>query len=536
MNRFVTKILGVEKEIEEDCLGLYISPTDIFIAQTTRKNNNTVIEGLIRVAVPPFDKSILKPLDLNENFFTNSEIWLTPLKNIMEKKKWKTKRVVVSLSSSFSILRHFVMPDIERKYWKQSIPLQARKYIHYPFEKGSYSYYVYNVETAITKQKKLGVVFAMTGKKIVDSIKDGLKNIGYEAIAIELSAFSVERAYHAMDKEAVEGKGRIYSFFGVDTAELLFVNGNVPLLLRGLDISGPLPIERRRLEISNYTDFISKQLERDPFEEAVIMGHNTYEWTHVLEADARKPVRFWNMKEGLGIEPKTIGEVSAIGACSKFIDDTLPDVDVSGKKRINKQEVSAVLTMWKIAIFAVICFIGLNIWGKYQVIQVNEALKKAQQSAIHNVDFAGMDAGSILSLSESMERKITEYNKVLNSFTFTPVFEALAKITPPEIWISKFTYREPYSIKDGAQPPNIEMEGYISSPQGEWKYDIDLGNKFKDLIASAPAFAPMCKAGPGNKGVEISFPVETNVSGGGGIESKGTRFILRCQNQAGARR
>ncbi|MGB2579071.1 Tfp pilus assembly PilM family ATPase [Elusimicrobium simillimum] len=282
MSKLIKKILGTEQEKVADCLGLYIGPTDMYLSQTTKKSNGINIEGLIRVPVPAMDKSLLKPLDLNEGFFTSPDNWLAPLKKAMEKKKWKTNKVVVSLSSNFSILRHFVMPAVERKYWKQSIPLQARKYIHYPFEKGQYSYYIYDLETAVTKQKKLGVVFAMTGKKIVETIVEGLKSMGYEVLAIELSSFSVTRAFASLDKEAVAGEGRIYSFFGAENSELVFVNNNVPLLLRDLDLSSPLPIERRRLEIGNYTDFISKQLEKDPFEEVVLMGQNIDEWTPVL--------------------------------------------------------------------------------------------------------------------------------------------------------------------------------------------------------------------------------------------------------------
>ena len=32
------------------------------------------------------------------------------------------------------------MPDTPRRFWKSAVPLQARKYIHYPFERAVYDY------------------------------------------------------------------------------------------------------------------------------------------------------------------------------------------------------------------------------------------------------------------------------------------------------------------------------------------------------------------------------------------------------------
>ena len=110
----------------------------------------------------------------------------------------------------------------------------------------------------------------------------------------------------------------IYSFFGKERASFVFLNGMVPILGRDVEIAGAIPAERRRFEITNSTEFIAKQLERDPFEEAVIMGYHPEQWRAALEADARKPVRLWDLKEVVGIETKSVGEMAAIGASGKL--------------------------------------------------------------------------------------------------------------------------------------------------------------------------------------------------------------------------
>ncbi|WP_424244079.1 hypothetical protein Dip510_001270 [Elusimicrobium posterum] len=484
------------------------------------------MEGLVRIPVPPLDRNLLRPLDLNEGLFTNPEYWLNPIKAVLTKKKWKTNKVVVSLAPSFSVLRHFVMPELARKYWKQSIPLQARKYIHYPFEKGKYSFHVYPVETQITKQKKLGVVFAMTSSNIVSAINSGFSSIGYDVLGIELSSFSSARTYNMTDKEAVDGKGRVYTFFSQDTAELLFFSDNVPVLLRDLDISGPLPIERRRLEISNYIDFISKQLEKDPFEEVVLSGQNMDEWRPVLEADAKKPVRSWTMKEGLGFEPKNMGEICAIGACSKFVYTVLPDIDLSGKKRVTDTEVSALMTMWLVVLVAVLGFVGLNVMGKMDVQKAQESLRKEKRNVVTVEDLKGMSASDISSLADSVQSKKGTYDKIFNAYAATPLMLALSKVVNENIWVTKFSYKQDYTAKNSYGDPSLEIEGYVLSPSKEFRDDLEIGKQFRTDISDDPVFAKICKSKASSKGAVIDFPYENNSAQ---ASSKGTRFILKCQ-------
>ncbi|MCL2888103.1 MAG: hypothetical protein FWF35_02165 [Elusimicrobia bacterium] len=536
MNRLLSQILGVEQERVTDCLGLYISPTDMFLAQTVKKGSSLKIEGLIRIPVPPIDKNLLKPLDLNEAFFAKPENWLEPLNNAISKKKWRTKKIIVSLSPSFSILRHFVMPMVERKFWKQSIPLQARKYIHYPFEKSQTSYYPYIFETAVTKQKRIGVIFGLTSNVIRDAIVSGLRSIGFDVLAVEISAFSAARAYASLDKEAVAGKSRVYTFFGAETADFIFINNNLPVLARDMDISGPLPIERRRLEMSNYIDFVSKQTEKDTFEEVVITGQNVDEWRPVVEADARKPVRNFNTMESLGFESKNVGEISAIGACSKFVDESLPNVDVSGKDRKTNTEINAILTAWKLAVLAVIIVVGMNIMSKLDAVKIAAELKKEKASAVVIADFAGMTSDKVIALSDAVEAKKKEYENMVNTYTVTPVLAALADITPPEIYISKFTYRDPFDSKKGFTAPYLEIEGYINSLKGDWKSDIDMGAQFKDKVAGNAVLAPICKPDP-KIDPQIDFPIETSAVGATDAGTKkGTRFIIKCDRNAGGKK
>ena len=104
----VETLIGQNMKAHPDCLGLYIGLNEMYIAQTAQKDGGVVLESLLRVPVSNVDQTQLKPLDLNEAYF-QMDNWLEALTKVASKKHWKTNKVVVSLSSSFCLLRHFVI-------------------------------------------------------------------------------------------------------------------------------------------------------------------------------------------------------------------------------------------------------------------------------------------------------------------------------------------------------------------------------------------------------------------------------------------
>ncbi len=527
-------LIGQNMNAHPDCLGLYIGIDEIYVAQSAKKDGGTVLESLVRVPINAVDRTGLKPLDLNETFFSMDN-WLEALGKVTSKKKWKTNRVVVSLAPAFCLLRHFVIPAaIERKMWKSSIPLQARKYIHFPFEKAEYAYHVYEFETAATKQKRLGVVFALTTKLIIERLQKGLKSVGLELVSVEPSSLSLGRAFNDSDKEAVGDGGRIYSFFGKDMANFVFLNENAPVLLREVEISGSLPAERRRFEITNCTEFIAKQLEKDPFEEAVIVGTDVEQWIPALEADSKKPVRKWNLSEIYGIETKSAGEISAIGASIKFYDHKAPDLDFTKGTRLSEYEFNASLTAWKVAVVLIILILLMIGKGYMNVQNKAKELQRTKASQQRTVaDFNGLTASQIQSNLSRMKTQnnnlqaMTRYDN-----TITPLIMEIVDAIPQQVWITKLEYGDPFPTK-GSEARSVTIEGSIKSG-GDGQADLAMGNQFRDALASQPIMQKIC----GNTAsIRFTSVAGTASSGnnqpGGASAEKETRFVFTCAKEGG---
>ncbi len=529
-------LIGQNMNAHPDCLGLYIGIDEIYVAQSAKKDGGTVLESLVRVPINAVDRTGLKPLDLNETFFSMDN-WLESLGKVTSKKKWKTNRVVVSLAPAFCLLRHFVIPAaIERKMWKSSIPLQARKYIHFPFEKAEYAYHVYEFETAATKQKRLGVVFALTTKLIIERLQKGLKSVGLDLVSVEPSSLSLGRAFNDSDKEAVGDGGRIYSFFGKDMANFVFLNENAPVLLREVEISGSLPAERRRFEITNCTEFIAKQLEKDPFEEAVIVGTDIEQWVPALEADSKKPVRKWNLTEVYGIETKSAGEIAAIGASIKFYDHKTPDLDFTKGNRLSEYEFNASLTAWKVAAVVVVIFlllIGKGYMGVQDKAKELQRARAAQQRTV--ADFNGLTANQIQSNLNRMKTQnnnlqaMTKYDN-----TITPLVMEVVDSIPQEVWITKLEYGDPFPNK-GSEARSLTIEGSIKSGK-DGQADLDMGNQFRDALSAQPIINKICGNSADIRFVSVAGTASSgnnNMPGGNSGVEQETRFVFTCAKEGG---
>jgi len=538
-------LIGQNMNAHPECLGIYIGIDEMYVSQTAKKDKGTVLESLVRVPIHDVDRTLLKPLDLNETFFSMDN-WLDSLGKVMSKKKWKTNRVVVSLAPAFCLLRHFVIPSaIERKMWKTSIPLQARKYIHFPFEKAEYAYHVYEFETATTKQKRLGVVFALTTKVIIDRLRKGLKSVGLELITVEPSSLSLGRAFNDSDKEAIGTGGRIYSFFGKNMVNFVFLNENAPVLLREMEISGSLPVERRRFELTNCTEFIAKQLEKDPFEEAVITGVDAEQWIPALEADAKKPVRKWNLGEVYGVETKAAGEVAAVGASIKFFDTKTPDLDFTKGKRLSTYEFHACVTAWKVAIVLVIVFLAILAKNYMGLLSEEKELKKAKASQTHVIaDFAGLTTSQI----QSNLSKIKSQNSALEPFTshspITPVLVEIVDTIPKGVWLTQIDYKSPFPSK-GSEGRSLNLQGSIQSGSKDGRADMALGNEFKDALVQQPIIKSICGNNADMRYTNVAGTASSNSNNNSGNRrgagasgsSQETKFTFSCgKSQEGGRR
>lgn len=522
-------LLGIKRFDYRECLGIYISLTDVYVAQITEKSGGIDVDSLIKLPVGEIHPGILKPAELNEGFFSNPKYWLDPIKKIIDSKKWTTKNVVISLAPNFSIHRHFVMQDMPRHFWKQAVPLQARKYIHYPFERGVYDYDVYPFFAPLTKAKRLGVVFSITSSRIVAVLEAGMKNIGLNLVAVETSPMSIYRLFNQTDKESMAGKGAIYANFTQHNGQFVFALNDVPVLLREVEVQRAIG-NRNRLEVNNCTDFISKQLEKNPFEDTTVVSDDGDFWAPVLEGEVKRHVRAWKISEIFGFKVEGFSEMAAIGACLKFLNEKVADIDLYRKNRSSDEEIRGTITLWKLAVIIVALFVS---WGTY--IQVNsmvvsrELKQKESTTKTENIsDFKGLYASQIKDKVAEMTKNAKTLSNLLKPVSYTRKLSSIPDLLPPEMWLTSLVLKYPYSAGTLKEKNALVMEGVASAYEGREK-ELALGNKFRSTMDSAPEMADMCK---GQARISYDFSDAPLMQGQKDFVL-GTKFTLKCEKDVG---
>lgn len=518
------KFSGIKRSDYVECIGIHISLTDVYVAQVTTVAGGMEVNSLIKLPISDVPQENLKPAELNEGFFATTKHWLDPIQKILENRDFNTKNVVISLDPAFCIHRHFVIQNIARAYWKQTIPLQARKYIHYPFEKGVYDFYVYPFNAPLSKTQKLGVVFCMTSAKIISALESGMKKIGLNLVSVECSAISTYRLLTQVDKDNSEQKGIIYANFTSNHGQFLFALNEVPLMSREVEVQKALGA-RNRLEITNCMDFISKQLERNPFEDVAIVSDDGDFWVYIVEGEVKQHVRTSKISEVFGFKVEGFSEMAVLGACLKFVNKKVPDIDFYKSNRSSDEEIGATMFAWLIAGAVSVLIILYILFMQISSVITTVQLKASKKDQKEVTDFQGLYADQIKARVANLKSNTKKLENLLVDPYFTKKLSALPRTLPEDIWLSGVVIDYPYNFDIKKSNATLAIEGVASSISGN-KEELVLGDKFKSNLSSYLDFADLCK-----NTANITYNTDSAIKNRGESFVLGTKFIVKCGNK-----
>lgn len=516
----IEKILGIEKPKYKNCIGIYISLTDIYVAQIMEKSGGIEVDSLVKLALKDIRTDVLRPADLNEGFFATPKQWLEPIKKIIDSKEWLTKDVVISLAPNFSVHRHFVMPDTPRHFWKSAVPLQARKYIHFPFERAVYDFSVRPFDAELTKNRQLEVVFSLTSKIIVGSLETGMRSIGLNLVAIETSPVSVMRLFNQTDKEAQKNVGQIYANFSSYEGQFLFAINNTPVLMREVEVN-PSMGTRNRLEVNNCIDFISKQIEKNVFEDIVVISQTSQmDWAPLLEMETKKNVRKWNIEDIFGFKVSGFAEIAAMGACLKFINTNVPDIDMVKKHRSSNEEIKGTFSVWKVALVILAILLLWGLIGFFSSLRTYSSFQKKSVTKEDGIEeFKNLSASQIKERVSSMKENTKDLTALIVQPKYTTKLSTLPDLMPDEMYLREVQISYPMANKAGRGKNSLIVSGIIHSLDGR-KVELTEGGKFNTKVSNASSMADLCKNN-----------VEWNYSTDEKSLVLGTIFTMKCEKE-----
>ena len=512
-------------------MGIYISPKEISIAQVKiGRDSRLDSEHLIKFSTGFAVKGgMIRPLSLNHEFFSESASWVATFKQAVKSVSWDSTSAVVTLSPQFSILRYFVMPVVDRRFWSKSIPLESKKYIPVSFEEVVYDYNA----VPLAGLNKLGVLFGLTQRKSVEFITNTLKAAGLDLAAVEINPVSLERLLGFTDPKGHDSKG--YVHFSGNTTLMLFSHGGYPVLYRESesDSDGAMS-ERRRLDIKGAVQFVDRYVGGKDYNLIALSGDDAQAWKPAAEKEAAPiPVGVWDSAKACSSKNNDAGALFAIGAALRERVPGKLKLDISGISIAASLEKDIQSYVLNISLVIGGFILLLSLIGQVRLFLVNSRLTALTARVSNVVELDGNDAETIRAKIERLQTDVKTLSAVISEADpLAPKLSIIAEQIPPELWMTDIQYSAPLSVTDmQGGVTELKLTG-ATFLKGELKMrSVDGFAKALKTSAEFKSFtAPLGR-------IDYNTDLETSHSGGGsayGAEAPGPKssgFSVVCASK-----
>ncbi|MDO8805516.1 MAG: hypothetical protein Q7R35_13930 [Elusimicrobiota bacterium] len=466
-------------------LGIYISPREVCIAQVKMgADSRSEPEHLIKFPTDfPVKEGMLRPLSLNNDFFSEKAPWVATFKKAVKGVSWDSSSAVVTLSPQFAILRYFLMPAIERRFWSKSIPLESKKYIPVSFEE-----VVYDFSPVPSKDgKKIGVLFGLTQRKSVEFIAATLKAAGLTLAAVETTPISMERLFGFLDPAEHDSKGYIH--FSGNTTHMLFSHGGYPVLYRETETdSGGTMSERKRLDVKGAMQFVDRYVGGVEYKAVALSGDGVDLWKPVAEKESDPiPVLVWESAKACGLKDNDAAALLAAGAAMRGRSPGPICLDISGISSALILEKQVQAYVWYTALVLGVLMLLLSLIAQVRITFLSTEIAALKATGINVPELDGLSAGTIRTKIDALQTNSRILNGLVTDVDpIAPKLSAIADSIVSDIWLTNITYENPFALSEvqgGTKEMNLKGETYLRGEQRGRLVDV-----FTKALKAAPEF------------------------------------------------
>lgn len=452
----------------DSCIGLYLSPEVLFLAEVKMSGDRPQVLHLVRLPVPGTPESSAKTTrtigTLNTEFLDHQEQVQAILKKAMSDIKWTSKHVMVTLSHHFGILRYFAMPAIDRRFWRTAVPAEAKKYVPIPFATLNCDFQVQDVGVGPDKKPRMGALFGVSHKKNLVNIQRLAKSIGLTVVGTELAPCSVERLWDRVSPTNGDPYAQVH--FDGGHIRILISDGSVPIFFREVFLADDATVlDRRKVDLAGCIDFTRKQIGSPGPKNVRISGRigEMENWRKAFAQDLGREVQIQDTDKLLGLRGGLWGGYAAVGTALRHLAPTPLNLDLSTVGKISDEDRRAATTILAISgiLAGILLLLGLIRFGQYQM--KFRKLASIKSNTMVFEAFSGKTAYEIENMMADMKLKSGALGSIVRQrVTLTRVYEVLAELIPESAWLTDIAYANPISVGRGrGQPRNIIISGRV---------------------------------------------------------------------------
>lgn len=473
------------------CLGLYLSPEVVYVSDTHLQNGIIVVDHLVRIPVPVPEKAPataqLATGTLNTDFLNDNAKLIALIKQSMGSIKWTSKDVVVTLSHHLGLLRYFIMPVIERRFWSSAVPLEAKKYIPIPFEALSHDFQIMPLPPDAANKPRQGALISVTQRKNLANITALMEGLGLNMVGMEVAPCSVLRVWETLDKPRA-GKTHCQVHFDGGSIRILLADKGLPVFFRELFLGKETQLgDLRKIDLSGCINFAQKQLGVGQVGQAFVSGGipNLAEWQDAFSKEIGVAAAVQDTPQRLGIKGGDWGGYAAIGASLRQLAPTSITLDLGQIGKISEDERRTARDILIASAALALFFMVAGTCRSLSYHRRARELAKYKQDAGVEAILVGKQAADIEAMLQLMRVQAQGAQIAANdSVKTTALLKDVVDALPDNAWLTDIHYKNPLVRGSG---DSIEMNAGGRAKDSTMAAEQDLSFEFRDKLLKTPS-------------------------------------------------
>lgn len=484
---------GKSKPASGPCLGLYLSPEMLYIAETRPgKGGAITVDHLVRVPIPPDGKAAAAgTMTMSTDFLADPVKIGGLIRQSMSQIRWNSKNVVVTLSHHLGLLRYFPMPPMERRFLVTSVPIEAKKYIPIPFDALAHDFQAEAMPPDAAGKPRLGVLIAVTQNKNLANIQGLLTSLGLNLIGLEVAPCSVLRLWQAVEP-AKGPEPFVQAHFDGGNVRIMICDRGLPVFFREVFMGATASLsDQRKVDMTGCLSFAQKQLGMTGISKIKLSGTPATlgPWKDAFATETGVPVEIQDTAKLLSIKGGDWGGYAAIGASTRASVNSAVTIDLATTDRVGEDErqVARDIIIAGFALAAFIAGVGL-----YQITTYSQRARVLNdykiepdvQAALSGLRPADIDL-KLVEMKDQLEklRAVTGTKRLMIS----TVLRDVVALMPDNMWLTKVTVLNP--LANDKATLELSLSGRVRGATGAEEQDVAIG--FKETLLRDPSIGPL---------------------------------------------
>lgn len=501
-----TLAFGKSKPASGPCLGLYLSPEMLYIAETRPgKGGAVTVDHLVRIPIPPDGKAAAGTMTMSTDFLADPVKIAGLIRQSMSQIRWNSKNVVVTLSHHLGLLRYFPMPPMDRRFLLTSVPIEAKKYIPIPFDALAHDFQAEAMPPDPAGKPRLGVLIAVTQNKNLANIQGLLASLGLNLIGLEVAPCSVLRLWQAVEP-AKGPEPFVQAHFDGGNVRIMICDRGLPVFFREVFMGATASLgDQRKVDMTGCLSFAQKQLGMTGISKIKLSGTPATlgPWKDAFATETGVPVEIQDTAKLLSIKGGDWGGYAAIGASARASAPSAVTIDLATKDRVGDDERQVARDIIIAGLAGALFIAGVGVFQATTYSQRAKVLNDykidpAVEAALQGLRPADIDQ-KLIEMKDQLEklRGVTGTKRL----AISSVLRDVVALMPENMWLTKVNVLNPLlSEKTGLElslsgrvrgASGAEEQGTVIQFQETLRADPNLGSLFDvQITLQGKAAAP----------------------------------------------